>query len=50
MIHDRTHGQLSFVQQMGLPLPYVVGPEPIGRLAEVLCESLDSADVAAYRF
>jgi hypothetical protein len=35
---------------MGLPLPYVVGPEPIGRLAEVLCESLDSADVAAYRF
>jgi hypothetical protein len=32
MIHDRTHGQLSFVQQMGLPLPYVVGPSRSGGL------------------
>jgi hypothetical protein len=50
MIHDRADGQLSFMQQMGLSLSDVIGAKSIGRLAEVSCEPLDSADVAAYSF
>jgi hypothetical protein len=50
VIDDRPDGQFPFVQQMGLPLSNVIGAEPIGRLTEVLRESLDSAKIAAYRF
>jgi hypothetical protein len=35
---------------MGLPPSNVIGAEPIRRLAEVFCEPLDSADIAAYSF
>ena len=50
MIHDRADRQLSFVQQMSLPLPYVIEAEPVGPLVEVSCKSLDSAEIAAYSF
>ncbi len=47
-VYDRADGELSFMQQMGLPLTDVIGAEPIGRLAEESRESLDSAEIAAY--
>src|SRR6185437_9568351 len=50
MIDDRADGQLPLVQQMCLPLANVIGAEPIRRLAEILCEPLDSAEIAAYSF
>lgn len=50
VIDDRADSQLSFVQQMGLPLSNMIRAEPIRWLAEILREPLDSAEIAAYSF
>ena len=50
VIHHRSHRQLSFMQQMSLPLADMLWAQLIGRLAEKAREPLDGADVTAYSF
>jgi hypothetical protein len=48
LIHYCADGQLSFVQQMSLPLPDMIRAQSIGRFTEVARETLDGAKVTAY--
>ena len=48
--HHRSYRQLTFVQQMGLPLADMFRTELIGRLTKMFREPLDCTDVRAYSF